>query len=128
MTAVINNRWQAVDARESALTLRSPEARLDRMKEGLVRYGDRLEAAVDKKMRQRDGELKALAQKLSALDPLAVLSRGYTALKGEDGRIIGRVSELYEGQRISLIMADGHAEAEIISKEAKEVGGKDNAC
>ena len=128
MTAVINNRWQAVDARESALSLRSPEVRLDRMKEGLGRYRDRLDAAIDKKLRHRDGEYKALAQKLSALDPLAVLGRGYTALKGEDGRIIGRVSELCEGQRIRLIMADGHADAEIISKEAKEVGGKDNAC
>lgn len=128
MTAIVNNRWQTVDARESALSLRSPEARLTRMREGLLRYGERLDSLIDKRMGQRDGEYRALAQKLSALDPLAVLSRGYSALRDKDGKIIGRVSELSDGQRISVIMADGQAEAEIISRNENKVGGKNDAC
>ena len=129
ITSIIRESRQLTDGRAKALALRSPEARLTRTREGLLRMEQGLDAAVDKAFTRKDSEYKALAEKLRALDPLGILNRGYSALKDKDGRIIGRAAELEVGQRVTVIMSDGQAEAEIISKELKNtVGGKNDAC
>jgi exodeoxyribonuclease VII large subunit len=53
------------------------------------------------------------AAKLSALSPLAVLSRGYGYVQKADGKTVLGVSELLEGERIDITLADGKAEARI---------------
>jgi exodeoxyribonuclease VII large subunit len=129
ITGVINNRKRAVEQRDSALSLRSPEAKLARIRESLERKKERIDALEDRIYEQRQAEYRALLEKLSALDPLGVLKRGYSALKNGDGKIIGKASELDVGQRVTVIMSDGKAEAEIISVDKNDtVGGKNNAC
>ena len=128
ITGIINNRKRATEQRESALALRSPEARLNRMRESLERKKERMDALTDRLYGQRQAEYRALVEKLSALDPLGVLKRGYSARKSEDGQIIGRASELDAGQRVTVIMSDGQARAEIISVDKNDtVGGKNDA-
>ena len=128
ITGIINNRKRATEQRESALALRSPEARLNRMRESLERKKERMDALTDRLYGQRQAEYRALVEKLSALDPLGVLKRGYSAIKSEDGKIIGRASELDAGQRVTVIMSDGQARAEIISVDKNDtVGGKNDA-
>lgn len=129
ITGVINNRKRAVEQRDSALSLRSPEAKLARIRESLERKKERIDALEDRIYEQRQAEYRALLEKLSALDPLGVLKRGYSALKNGEGKIIGKASELDVGQRVTVIMSDGKAEAEIISVDKNDtVGGKNNAC
>ncbi len=129
ITGIINNRKRTAEQKESALALRSPEAKLNRMRESLERKRERMDALTDRLYGQRQAEYRALVEKLSALDPLGVLKRGYSAVKDEEGKIIGRASELNVGQRITVIMSDGQARAEIISVDKNDtVGGKNDAC
>ena len=115
VASAVNERRRNIEQRENALSARSPEARLARMREGVLRDAQRLEASVDKTYLRKDAEYRALAEKLRALDPLGVLNRGYSAIVGEDGKIIGRAARLSAGQRVRLVMSDGDAEAQIIS-------------
>ena len=125
----INDSRLAAERMADALALRSPEARLVRIGERLDRLGERLDSSMDRAYTQRDMGFRGLAERLRALDPLRILDRGYSAVKGEDGRIIGSAAELRAGQRVTLVMSDGQAEAEIISKDIKStVGGTDHAC
>lgn len=125
----INDSRLAAERMADALALRSPEARLARIGERLDRLGERLDSSMDRAFTQREMEFRALTEKLRALDPLRILDRGYSAIKDRDGKIIGRASELRAGQRVTLVMRDGQAEAEIISKDIKStVGGTDHAC
>ena len=125
----INDSRLAAERMADALALRSPEARLARIGERLDRLGERLDSSMDRAFTQRDMEFRALTEKLRALDPLRILDRGYSAIKDRDGKIIGRAAELRAGQRVTLVMRDGQAEAEIISKDIKStVGGTDHAC
>ena len=124
VNAIVNERRRGVDRRSDALSLRSPDARLERMKEGLARADQRLETLIDRAYTRRDSEYRTLVEKLRALDPLGVLKRGYSALTDENGRIIGRAAELTAGQRVKIIMSDGRAEAQIISTET--AGGSKN--
>ena len=125
----INDSRLAAERMADALALRSPEARLARIGERLDRLGERLDSSMDRAFTQREMEFRALTEKLRALDPLRILDRGYSAIKDRDGKIIGRAAELRAGQRVTLVMRDGQAEAEIISKDIKStVGGTDHAC
>jgi exodeoxyribonuclease VII large subunit len=56
-----------------------------------------------------------MLERLNALNPLSVLERGYGALRSEEGRMISSVTGLSEGQRVQILLRDGHADAQIVS-------------
>ena len=55
------------------------------------------------------------SEKLSALNPLSVLARGYSVLEGERGVIKG-VRDVAVGDKISVILSDGKLSAEVKEK------------
>ena len=67
-------------------------------------------------------ELMRIRAQLAALDPSAVLERGYAILTGMDGRALGGVSALHRGDAVNIRMRDGVAGARIeeISKQSGE--------
>jgi exodeoxyribonuclease VII large subunit len=64
-------------------------------------------------LRTKKGDLGEKAAKLDALNPLAVLARGYAAVFGEDGRVVKTTSETKLGDTVTLAMADGKLSATI---------------
>ena len=61
--------------------------------------------------------------KLDALNPLAVVSRGYSAVFDGDGRLIKSVAQTAPGETISFMLTDGQVRAaveEIIPKETEK--------
>jgi len=56
--------------------------------------------------------LRSLELQLSALDPSAILSRGYAVVRGEDGSIVSSVADLAPGDSFDLALADGEVSAE----------------
>ncbi|MDP6822210.1 MAG: exodeoxyribonuclease VII large subunit [Dehalococcoidia bacterium] len=57
--------------------------------------------------------LRSLELQLSALDPSAILSRGYAVIRGEDGSIVSSVIGLNPGDSFDVALADGEASAEV---------------
>jgi exodeoxyribonuclease VII large subunit len=52
--------------------------------------------------------LESAANRLAALDPTAILSRGYSlAFQAETGRLITRVAQAPEGTKVDLRVSDG---------------------
>lgn len=68
--------------------------------------------AKDRILRAR-AELNQLSVKLRALDPSAVLERGYAILTDENGRAISGVTSMQAGDRVGIRMHDGTADAKI---------------
>ena len=58
-------------------------------------------------------ELNQLSVKLRALDPSAVLERGYAILTDENGRAISGVTSMQAGDHVAIRMHDGTADAKI---------------
>jgi len=58
--------------------------------------------------------LRSLELQLSALDPAAILSRGYAVVRGEDGSIVSSVRDLAPGGSFELALMDGEVSAEVI--------------
>ena len=67
------------------------------------------------KLRHQMGvqDVRRVAMQLRALNPLAVLQRGYSVTRGADGRIIARVADVKPDEIVETQVADGRFEAEV---------------
>lgn len=65
-------------------------------------------------------ELAASAGRLSALSPLAVLSRGYAVLYRESGAAVSRADKIREQEQVLVRMQDGDLRCTVNRKEMRE--------
>lgn len=61
------------------------------------------------------------AQKMTDLNPMAILSRGYSAVSDNNGKIVSTVKKLNSGDIINITMADGNVSATVnnVNKRSK---------
>ncbi len=111
---------EALARLEKILSLNSPSARLDSSKMELAHIGTRLENAAAMKLSAKKAELTGLSAKLSGMNPLSVLSRGYGMLEGEENRVISSVKQVKEGQKVRIRMSDGSVGATVTDVAAKK--------
>ena len=94
----LRGRLEAIAARR---VLREPFARLREAAQQLDAGAARLERAGARVIPQAQRQLAHAADRLEALSPLSVLSRGYSVTRREtDGRIVRRVQDVQAGERI----------------------------
>ena len=110
-----------LEARKQMLSLLSPEGRLAQDRKELTYLSERIERAMLALLNEKKARFSAALEQLDALNPLAVLQRGYSAIRNQDGRMLSSVEDLTLGQTVEIIMKDGTALAEI-----REMQGKDN--
>lgn len=103
----IRRKRDRVDAISAKRVMRSPDSFLDYRRETLDRVSDKLFGAFDKIIERKRSRLAALAGRVDALSPLAVLTRGYGAAFGEDGKPITKAASLPKGKRFTLRLSDG---------------------
>ncbi len=58
-------------------------------------------------------DVRRVAMQLRALNPLAVLQRGYSVTRGADGRIIVRAGDVSDGEMVETQVADGQFESRV---------------
>ena len=76
-----------------------------------MRINTSVKAVTDKK--RRDAAL--CASRLSALNPMAVLARGYGAVFDSDGSVVSSVKELKQGDVLNIMLSDGNIRAKVES-------------
>lgn len=81
-----------------------------------------LEACAGDMIEERKDRLSRAAGRLEALSPLAALRRGYAVAQGEDGRVLRRLGDFREDQRIQLRVVDGRVECRVEATAEGEVG------
>jgi len=116
----------ALDARKKTLTLLSPEGKLERNRKELTYASDGIERAIVTLLSKKQAELCAAVEQLGALNPLAILQRGYSAVRSEEGRMIGSVEDLSVGQTVEVMMRDGVARAEIQETRREDLKNERN--
>lgn len=112
---VFAERKARVDGMARQIELSSPMARLRSERKTLEHMSQLLDKTIDGLWRKHRDRLGASTSKLEAINPLAVLGRGYSINKKSDGTVATSVSSLSVGENISIVYADGEAEAEILS-------------
>lgn len=83
---------------------------------------DRLAASLDtaaaRKTERAREQLSAVSGRLNALSPLAVLSRGYAAVFGEQGKAVSKADEIRKNEKITVRMSDGALHCTVNEKKA----------
>lgn len=88
--------------------------RLERTSEALQRQRQRLDQLHPRLLLERERDRLAQQRRLlQALSPTHLLERGFTLLRGPQGRLIRSVQELAPGQLIAVELRDGSLEARI---------------
>ena len=72
-----------------------------------------LRNAVNQAAERQRSRLAQIGTRLSALDPVLVLGRGYAWLQDGEGRALTRAAQLHAGQQISARLADGAADLQV---------------
>lgn len=77
-------------------------------------YVERLGQAMQKTILAKHHALKVSAEKLSVLNPLDVLGRGYSLARTPEGKIINNAGQVTPGQTLEIILSQGRLDVEVI--------------
>ena len=113
MARRISSVRQGLSLYKSELEKKSPIYKLRDRTMRVSHIAERLEALSKMKLDEKSGKMKLCAARLVAVNPMAVLSKGYTFVEAADGRIVSGASELSDGERINLVFADGRVGATV---------------
>ena len=108
-----------LDRLSASKVLTSPEGVYRLRRESVTALEKRLNLSVSRHLGNKRRSLERVTASLGALNPLAVLSRGYALVQTEEGTVVPAAAELQVGDRISLRFADGSARVRV-----EEVAGE----
>lgn len=124
-TNLIQGRKQRLEKSHRALTLLSPQNRLQQQTVRLQNLRQRLGRTGTIQTEKARNIFAALAGKLHSLSPVAVLARGYAVTwKLPEQQLVHDASQLKTGDQISLWLGQGAAQAEV--KHIDPTGGITN--
>lgn len=96
-----------LDRLKSSRPLAKPFERIDNESISLDRDYARAEERMSRSILENQERITSLSSHLSALDPNAVLKRGYSIVYKENGTAVTGASQVAEGERIGIQTANG---------------------
>ncbi len=109
-----------VERTAAICALHSPVRAIEERRMTVAFLGERIASLTERKKETSRANFSALCAKMEALNPLRVLSRGFTAVFREDGSGVSRASELSAGERVLIRFEDKIAKAEICGFQESE--------
>lgn len=114
MASLIRQKQWQVQTLTRALAHLSPEARLDNNRQRLDVTVARLDRAMANWLAQERGRLAVAVAGLTAVGPLATLSRGYAIVRhGENGRLVRSVSDVAPHDTLAVQVSDGQFDVQV---------------
>ncbi len=107
-----------MDALRAELLRNSPLWRIRNSLQRLDHFNQRLGRSAQAGMRLKRLQLEHATQRLSSLNPAAVLQRGFAIVrKAEDGQIVRDPNQLRAGERLNVHVARGDFDVKVDSQE-----------
>ncbi len=113
MHRLLGEHRAAVSVLAGAEALRSPHYYLEERRMAVSYLEQRLEALFSENFLAAKNQFAALCERLHALSPLSVLSRGYTAVFNTQGVPVTVGKQLSKGERISIRFSDSTVDATV---------------
>jgi exodeoxyribonuclease VII large subunit len=117
MLSQINTHSWSLTELTNWLGQHSPAARIQTDRQRVDELAYRAGTALNHRMQLQRARLAGLEQRLTALDPLSILARGYAVVSLSDGTIVRQVKQAVPGDRLNLRVSDGDISAEVINDE-----------
>ncbi|WP_371370789.1 exodeoxyribonuclease VII large subunit [Sporomusa aerivorans] len=116
----IKHRRQVVLQLRDSNVFTQPEKLLAAHRQLIDSYVDRLGEATRKIIVAKQQNLRLNAEKLTVLNPLAVLARGYSLVRAPEGQVINRSDQVTAGQELEIILGQGRLDVEVVrTREGK---------
>ncbi len=113
MTAQIAARRQHLGQYLAILRRFAPRYRIDQYRLQVDELSRRLSAALNYQLTRQRHEVEGLSHRLEALNPKAVLARGYALIQDDHGKVIDSVKKTFPQQRLQITLADGQLRARV---------------
>ena len=112
----VNRRRQRVEEIASMRVLNNPAYIVDDKRMHLMNYDSRLESGMRYSLSLKKELFAKYTSKLEALNPMSVISRGYSAVFSDDGKLIKSVDQIEIGDKFNFKTVDGSVSAEVKGK------------
>ncbi len=115
--AKIKSNRQILKMLSERRALTQPSAYIDDKRMTIMSLTKDLENAVGYKLTTEKQKFARLSSVLEAVSPLKVISKGYSAVFRDGGKLVKSVDDLSEGDDVSFRLTDGSINAKVVSKE-----------
>lgn len=128
MRRSVLTRAEAQRARLNQLQLRlrfaHPRQKLNEKRQYCAELEDRLRALMERSLTAEKHRLALCAERMKGLSPLEKLNQGFSFVQDQNGRNIKSIRQAEPGGHLTVFVADGRIEAEVISAEETEYPGE----
>lgn len=114
-------RWALTDL-QGQLKLRSPLGRVRSDRQRVDELSRRSAAALGHAFSLGRSRLDGAARRLEALNPNAVLDRGYAIVSGAGGQVVRSVTQVQAGDELSVQVSDGRFGARVADEKGANSG------
>lgn len=111
-----DQRWSLVDLK-NRLERRSPDSRIQRDRQWIDELASRGASTLRTRLKLERSHIQGLAQRLFALNPEAVLNRGYAVITALDGTIVRKVAQVKPGDRVNALVSDGTFSTQVLEED-----------
>ncbi len=115
--AKLKSHRQVLKMLSERRALTQPSAYIDDKRMILISLTKELESSVNYKLTTEKQKFARLSSVLEAVSPLKVISKGYSAVFKEGGKLVKSVDDLNEGDDVSFKLTDGSINAKVVSKK-----------
>ncbi len=117
LTLVLKRQYQLGYERYRAVCrhpiIRRPQSLVEQSAQRLEDASDRLDRAMQQRVRSNEDRLAALGRHLESVSPKSVLTRGYSYTLGPGGGVVRSVVSVKRGDRITTVLADGRFDSTV---------------
>ena len=116
----LESEREILKALSASRALTSPKNAIEDRRMSLLSLSDRMDRRMAEILRMKRAQMERSAASLSALNPLAVLSRGYSAVFTQEGTVVKSVKDIKEGDTFSMKLSDGEVLSRAVEIKEKQ--------
>ncbi len=118
MQSVMITYRREIKELENALRLNSPQRKMRNDRQRIDELQHRAQIAIKHSLKIHRERLVGARQRLSSLNPISILERGFSVVTHADGRIIRRVEQAKPGDPINILVSNGDFDAQVTKSDS----------
>ena len=120
MQLILERKRQKLEQYSLRMRAYHPQQRLNEQRQFAADAENRLRREMMRRLEQDKDRLGLMAERLKGLSPLEKLSQGYAYVENSSGANVRTVSNVKQGEQITVYVTDGRIRAEVTGVEKEE--------
>ena len=120
MQLILERKRQKLEQYSLRMRAYHPQQRLNEQRQFAADAENRLRREMMRRLEQEKYRLGLMAERLKGLSPLEKLSQGYAYVENSSGANVRTVSNVKQGEQITVFVTDGRIRAEVTGVEKEE--------